>query len=99
MHARTSTCRFSFQTKVALISFTDNAVIQPKFHLIEFFAGKAAVTKAFQEGGKAVFAYDRDYSDSGSMDMNTHSGFTCLGRLIHMHSCTLASTWGLRMLA
>ena len=77
--------------KVALLMLTDNVSLVPKFQLVEYFAGKGEVSRIFKQAGKAVFSYDRDYTQS--MDILSYGGFAqlvctcicCNPYLLHVH--------------
>ena len=70
-------CTVMCGCKVALLSLTENISLQPKFQLVEYFAGDAAVSKVFEEAGKAAFKYDEKYASRG-LNVLTHGGFALL---------------------
>ena len=70
--------------KVVLLILTDNVDLVPKFQLVEYFAGRAAISRVFKESGKAVFSFDVEYTRS--MDVLQPSGFALL-------DCMHMGTW------
>ena len=48
--------------------------VEPKWDLIELFAGAANVSKVFREQGKRVFSFERD-NGGAAMDMLESAGF------------------------
>ncbi|OLP99267.1 histone H3.3 [Symbiodinium microadriaticum] len=69
--------------QVVLLSLTENTALQPKFQLVEYFAGDGAVSKVFQEAGKATFKFDVKYSARG-MNMLGHGGFATLDYMVYV---------------
>ena len=74
---------YGFIFQVVLLSLTENTALQPKFQLVEYFAGDGAVSKVFQEAGKATFKFDVKYSARG-MNMLGHGGFATLDYMVYV---------------
>ena len=67
-----------------MLILTENVELVPKFQLVEYFSGRAAVSTAFKAAGKAVFSFDIVYSRS--MDILQPAGFALLECILSGHA-------------
>ena len=63
----------SFLPQVLLLLWTDDVEISPRYGLVEYFAGKGEVSRAFRERGHRVASFDYEYGDE--MDFLSPAGF------------------------